>query len=73
MFLAAVLVSLLPCSEECEICASDRTITDDAPQPPALERFAARKTDPKAVPALDKDRRRSIIVGVVSEARGGRD
>ena len=61
-------------SEECKICAhSDRTITDEAPPSPAVERFAARKTDPKAVPALDKDRRRSIIVGVVSAARGGRD
>ena len=61
-------------SEECEIYAHpDRTITDEAPPPPAVERFAVRKTDPKAVPALDKDRRRSIIVGVVIEGRGGRD
>ena len=61
-------------SEECEKYAHpDRTIADEAPPPPTVERFAARKTDPKAVPALDKDRRRSTIAGVVSEARGGRD
>ena len=52
---------------------SDRTITDEESPSPAVERFAARKTDPKAVPALAKDRRRSIIAGVVDEARGGRD
>ena len=61
-------------SEECEIYARpDGTTTNEAPPSPTVERIAARTTDPKAVPALDKDRRRCIIAGVVSEAREGRD
>ena len=74
MFLLAAALGVLLPFRECEMYAyPDRTSTDVAPPPPVVERFAARKIDPKAAPALDKDRRRWIIVGVMSEARGGRD
>ena len=57
LLLAAALVYLSFHSEECEIYAHpDRTVADEAPPSSAVERFAARKTDPKAVPALDKVR-----------------